>query len=64
MKIRVYEDLYRQYTRLEFTRNTDRPIAIAGLEKRLIRDLKAQGGLGVFKAIACYCGVFSGSANE
>lgn len=27
---------------------SDRPIAIAGLEKRLIRDLKAQGGFGVF----------------
>lgn len=27
---------------------SDRPIAIAGLEKRIIRDLKAQGGFGVF----------------
>lgn len=47
-QIRLYEDLYRQYTRLAFTRISDRPIAIAGLEKRLIRDLKAQGGFGVF----------------
>lgn len=47
-KIRLYEDLYRQYTRLDFTHISDRPIAIAGLEKRLIRDLKAHGGFGVF----------------
>jgi hypothetical protein len=48
VKIRLYEDLYRQYTRLEFTRLSDRPIAIAGLEQRLVRNLDAQGGFGVF----------------
>lgn len=48
VKIRLYEDLYRQYTRLQFTRISDRPIAIAGVEKRLTRDLQAQGGFGVF----------------
>ncbi|KAI1854174.1 hypothetical protein JX266_001315 [Neoarthrinium moseri] len=47
-KILFYEGLYSLYTRLEFTRISDRPIAIAGLEKRLIRDLKAHGGFGVF----------------
>lgn len=47
-KIQLYEDLYRKYTRLQFTCISDRPIAIAGLEKRLIRDLKVQGGFGVF----------------
>ncbi|KAF7529648.1 hypothetical protein G7054_g9799 [Neopestalotiopsis clavispora] len=47
-KIILYEDLYRSYTRLDLTRISDRPIAIAGLEKRIIRDLKAHGGFGVF----------------
>jgi hypothetical protein len=47
-RIRLYENLYGQYSRLEFTRWYDRPIAIAGLEKRLIHDLNAQGGFGVF----------------
>ncbi|KAK9419821.1 putative HET-domain-containing protein [Seiridium unicorne] len=47
-KIRGYEDLYSQYSRLAFSRLTDRPIAIVGLEKRLIRDLKTLGGWGVF----------------
>jgi len=37
-----------QYSRLAFTRLNDRPIAIAGLEKRLIIDLKTHGGFGVF----------------
>ncbi|KAK3335921.1 hypothetical protein B0T19DRAFT_23134 [Cercophora scortea] len=47
-RIRFYEDLYRQYSRLAFTRISDRTIAIAGLEKRLIRDLGCNGGFGVF----------------
>jgi hypothetical protein len=47
-RIHFYEDLYKQYSRLAFTRWEDRPIAIAGLEKRLIHDLKTHGGFGVF----------------
>lgn len=47
-KIRFYEDLYRQYTRLNLTWKKDRPVAIAALEKRLHRDLKSSGGFGVF----------------
>ncbi|KAF7540977.1 hypothetical protein G7054_g964 [Neopestalotiopsis clavispora] len=46
--IRSYQSLYTQYSALGLTRITDRPIAIAGLEKRLIQDLKAVGGYGVF----------------
>lgn len=47
-KIRLYQDLYMQYSRLQFTRNWDRPIAIAGLEKRLIHNFDVLGGFGVF----------------
>ncbi|KEY69073.1 hypothetical protein S7711_09576 [Stachybotrys chartarum IBT 7711] len=47
-KILFYEDLYRQYSRLDFTRETDRAVAILGIEERLIRDLGARGGFGVF----------------
>lgn len=47
-RIVFYQDLYKNYSRLDFTRNEDRPIAISGLERRLIRDLRAQGGFGVF----------------
>jgi hypothetical protein len=47
-RIIFYQDLYKQYSRLAFTRWEDRPIAISGLEKRLIHDLKTQGGFGVF----------------
>jgi hypothetical protein len=39
-----------QYSRLLFSRIEDRPIAIAGLEKRLIGAFGTQGGFGVFAA--------------
>lgn len=47
-KIRMYEDLYCLYSRLTFTHISDRPIAIAGLEQRLIRAMEVRGGFGVF----------------
>ncbi|KAK3502515.1 hypothetical protein B0T13DRAFT_430379 [Neurospora crassa] len=47
-KIRFYEGLYTQYSRLTLTNSSDRPIAIAGLERRLIHDLNCSGGFGVF----------------
>jgi hypothetical protein len=51
-KILYYQDLYMQYSRLAFSRIEDRPIAISGLEKRLIRAFNAHagvyGGYGVF----------------
>ena len=47
-KIRFYQDLYIRYSRLKFTRYSDRPIAIAGLEKRLIRAFDTSGEFGVF----------------
>jgi hypothetical protein len=47
-KIRLYQDLYSQYSRLKFTRTGDRPIAIAGLEKRLVHAFDTYGEFGVF----------------
>lgn len=43
----LYQDLYTRYSRLQFSHNTDRPIAIAGLESRLIHGLNIRGGFGV-----------------
>lgn len=37
-----------QYSRLAFTKWEDRPIAISGLERRLLSDLNTHGGFGVF----------------
>ena len=48
MRFVIYEGLYKKYSRLAFTRWEDRPIAIAGLERRLIRDLGTHGGWGIF----------------
>ncbi|RGP80744.1 serine threonine kinase [Fusarium longipes] len=47
-KIRFYESLYKQYSNLDFTKIHDRPIAIAGLEQRLVNAFKTEGGYGVF----------------
>lgn len=48
LKISYFQDLYQQYSRLEFSRIEDRPIAIAGLEKRLQRAFGTHGGYGIF----------------
>lgn len=45
-EITSFQSLFRQYSRLELTRDNDRPTAIAGLEKRLHGALKARGGFG------------------
>lgn len=48
-KIRLYELLYKHYSILEFTRDCDRPLAIAGLEQRLMNVFATRGGYGVFQ---------------
>jgi hypothetical protein len=48
LKIEYFQGLYKQYSRLDFTRYEDRPIAIAGLEKRLRNAFATQGGFGIF----------------
>ncbi|KAF5008603.1 hypothetical protein FDECE_5137 [Fusarium decemcellulare] len=47
-KIRRYQHLYEGYSQLEFTHAYDRPIAILGLETRLLRAFGTNGGFGVF----------------
>ena len=42
--IAFYESLYEQYSLLSFTHLEDRPVAIAGLEQRLISALQQKGG--------------------
>lgn len=46
-KIRLFQGLYRRYSRLGFSHYQDRPVAIAGLEKRLISSLLLRGGFGM-----------------
>jgi hypothetical protein len=48
VKIEYFQDLYRQYSRLDFTRYSDRPFAVAGLEKRLREAFDTHGGFGIF----------------
>jgi hypothetical protein len=48
LKIRYFQDLYRLYSKLDFSWIEDRPIAIAGLERRLQNAYGTSGGYGVF----------------
>jgi hypothetical protein len=48
LKVVYFQGLYKQYSRLNFTRWTDRPIAIAGLEARLQRLFDTKGRYGIF----------------
>lgn len=47
-KILQFQKLYEDYSRLDITEPTDRPVAIAGLEERLLAALGVSGGFGVF----------------
>ncbi|KAI3390842.1 hypothetical protein diail_8545 [Diaporthe ilicicola] len=46
-KIRLFQDLYSKYSRLELSYDADRPVAIAGIEKHLISSFDVRGGFGV-----------------
>lgn len=48
-RIRLFQILYMQYSRLEFSVSTDRRVAIAGLETRLIDAFDTAGGFGLFE---------------
>jgi len=47
-KIKLWQGLYEQYSNLALSFKVDRPVAIRGLEKRLIFTLATVGGYGVF----------------
>ena len=47
MKIKFFENLYEQYSKLEFTEKTDKSTGIMGLEKRLVSTYNTQGHYGI-----------------
>ncbi|KAK4212327.1 hypothetical protein QBC37DRAFT_483945 [Rhypophila decipiens] len=47
-RILRYQDFYRNYSRLGLTRDHDRPVAIAGLQSRLLKAFGTEGGFGIF----------------
>jgi hypothetical protein len=48
-RILRFQELYRQYFRLELSLNYDRPAAIGSLQKRLVRTMGVNGGWGVLE---------------
>lgn len=48
LQIAYYQDLFKLYSRLQFSKDEDRPFAIAGLEKRLRKAFGTKGGFGIF----------------
>ncbi|KAI3329590.1 hypothetical protein F4824DRAFT_383811 [Ustulina deusta] len=48
LRIRYFQDLYKQYSRLNFTHIEDRPFAIEGLENRLRTAYGTDGAYGIF----------------
>ncbi|RSL49633.1 hypothetical protein CEP54_012338 [Fusarium duplospermum] len=49
-RIVLSQNLFKMYSTLKFSKSSDRPIAISGLEKRLMSAFKTRGGYGVFQA--------------
>jgi hypothetical protein len=49
-KIIRFQNLYKTYSSLGLTNPFDRPIAVDGLENRLLKAFGARGGFGVFDA--------------
>jgi hypothetical protein len=50
MTLQLYQILYERYSTLGLSYVTDRPRAIAGLEKRLMKALNSSGGYGIFQS--------------
>jgi hypothetical protein len=48
LRIELFQDLYERYSRLALSYPSDRPIAIRGLESRLINTFGTSGGVGIF----------------
>lgn len=47
MRIELFQDLYKRYSGLALSYLSDKPIAIRGLESRLLTTFKTTGGYGI-----------------
>lgn len=63
-KIQLFQSLYEKYTTLDLSFSEDRPIAIRGLEKRLLRALQTDGGHGVFNRYLHRCLLWRRSSKD
>jgi hypothetical protein len=49
MRIHFFQNIYEQYSHLDFTIVTDRSAALTGLEKRLARTYETHGSFGILE---------------
>ena len=54
-KIKLFQDLYERYSNMDLTRSEDRPVAIKGLEARLVQAFGGEGRYGVFSKYLHRC---------
>jgi len=55
MRIELFQDLYEHYSRLAISYPSDRPIAVKGLEARLIDTFNTSGGFGILEKYLHRC---------
>ena len=55
MRIELFQSLYERYSRLALSFPSDRPIAIKGLEARLLSTFSTTGGFGIFDIYLYRC---------
>lgn len=63
-RIELFQFIYERYSTLAFTRVEDRPVAISGLEKRLIRTFNTDGAHGVFDTFLARSLLWKRGGNE
>jgi hypothetical protein len=64
MKIELYQSLYERYSNLNLSFEEDRPVAIKGLEARLIRTFDTTGGFGIFDRYLHRCLLWQRSGDN
>lgn len=52
-RIVLFQTLYKMYSRLAFTKSTDRSVGIIGLERRLARTFRTDGDYGILSCYLC-----------
>jgi len=47
---RVFQAIFKAYSRLQLTKNSDRPIAVAGIQQRMAKAMCSNASFGIFSS--------------